>query len=53
MSRRLFDLIISSLAVLYLLTLVTCIVLVVRCKLGTPLIFRQICLGIPGKPFSC
>lgn len=52
MSKRLFDLIISSLAVLCLLTVVTCIALVVRCKLSTPLIFRQIRPSIQGKP-SC
>lgn len=52
MSKRLFDLIVSSLAFLCLSPLIACIALVVRLKLGAPVIFLQIRPGMKGMPFS-
>lgn len=51
MIKRLFDLTVSSLAFLGLSPLLICIALVVRFKLGSPVLFAQIRPGINGEPF--
>lgn len=51
MGKRLFDFIVSSLALLSLSPLLACIALMVRLKLGAPVLFSQVRPGMHGKPF--
>jgi sugar transferase EpsL len=51
-NKRLFDLIIASLALLLLSPVLLINVLLIRMKLGSPLLFRQWRPGLNGKPFT-
>ncbi len=50
--KRLFDLITSLLGLLMLAIPLLTLVLLVRCKLGSPVFFRQVRPGLHGKPFE-
>ncbi len=50
--KRLFDVIVSALALLFLSPLLSLLVLLVRVKLGSPILFRQERPGLGGKPFT-
>lgn len=50
--KRLFDLALAFSALIVFLPLLLCISLLVRTKLGTPVLFRQIRPGLGGRPFS-
>jgi sugar O-acyltransferase (sialic acid O-acetyltransferase NeuD family) len=49
--KRLFDFIISASALFILLPVLVFTALIVRMKLGTPVIFKQLRPGLDGKPF--
>ena len=49
--RRLIDLIVSVTALVLLAPVVVVIALIVRWKLGSPIMFRQLRPGLHGKPF--
>jgi lipopolysaccharide/colanic/teichoic acid biosynthesis glycosyltransferase len=50
--KRLFDLIVSVVALILLSPILATIAVLVRVKLGTPVLFRQIRPGLHGKPFE-
>lgn len=50
--KRLFDLVVTIPALIVLSPVLACLVLTVRLKLGTPLLFRQQRPGLHGKPFT-
>ena len=50
--KRLFDLLISLLVLLLLFPLLGLLALLVRLKLGSPVLFRQQRPGLHGKPFT-
>ena len=50
--KRLFDLALSIPAVFFLSVLMLIIALLVRLKIGSPALFRQIRPGLHGKPFT-
>lgn len=50
--KRLFDIIVSALALIMLLPVFLIVMLVVRIKLGSPVLFRQVRPGRNGKPFE-
>jgi lipopolysaccharide/colanic/teichoic acid biosynthesis glycosyltransferase len=50
--KRLFDIAVSAIALLVLLPLIGAIALIVRIKLGKPILFRQIRPGLGGRPFT-
>lgn len=52
MTKRLFDIIVSLFSLLLLLPLIFFIACLARCKLGTPVFFRQTRPGLNGKPFE-
>jgi sugar transferase EpsL len=51
-SKRLFDLAVALVALIALSPLMLLIALLVRFKLGMPVIFRQLRPGLHGKPFT-
>ena len=51
LSKRLFDLALTIPALLLLAPVLLVVALLVRCKLGTPVLFRQERPGLGGKPF--
>jgi sugar transferase EpsL len=50
--KRIFDIIVSALALLLLSPLLALLALLVRVKLGSPVLFRQERPGLHGKPFT-
>jgi lipopolysaccharide/colanic/teichoic acid biosynthesis glycosyltransferase len=52
MLKRTFDLIVAALALLGLLPVLAAIAALVRTSLGTPVLFRQIRLGLDARPFT-
>ncbi len=50
-SKRIFDVFITAIALLCLLPILACIALIIRSRLGSPVIFSQIRPGLHGKPF--
>ena len=52
MIKRLFDLTVAALALLLLSPLLGLLALLVRLKLGSPVLFRQQRPGLHGKPFT-
>ncbi|WP_446011691.1 sugar transferase [Candidatus Electrothrix sp.] len=52
MMKRLFDLTLSSASLLVLAPVLLLLMLLVRCKLGAPVFFRQTRPGKGGKPFE-
>ncbi|MBM4333363.1 MAG: sugar transferase [Deltaproteobacteria bacterium] len=51
--KRMFDIILTTLAVIVFSPLLFLIAILVQSKLGTPLFFRQQRPGLNGKPFIC
>lgn len=49
--KRLFDLLLATLALIILLPLLVLLALLVRLRLGTPVFFKQQRPGLNGKPF--
>lgn len=49
--KRLFDLFTSILLGLIILPIIICFLILVKIKLGSPIIFKQLRPGINGKPF--
>jgi lipopolysaccharide/colanic/teichoic acid biosynthesis glycosyltransferase len=49
--KRLFDLALALPAMVVLSPLLACIALLVRVKLGSPVLFRQVRPGLGGRPF--
>lgn len=52
MGKRLFDIVISALLLVFLSPLFLVLVLSVRLSLGSPVLFKQIRPGLHGKPFT-
>ena len=52
MTKRLFDLIASLAGLLILLPVLAVIALMIRSKLGSPVLFRQTRPGLSGRPFE-
>jgi lipopolysaccharide/colanic/teichoic acid biosynthesis glycosyltransferase len=52
MIKRLFDLLLASLALIASAPLLLILVLLVRWRLGRPVLFRQLRPGLHGKPFE-
>lgn len=50
--KRLFDIIVSMVALILLLPIFMLLMLLVRIKLGSPVFFRQVRPGMYGKPFK-
>ncbi len=51
-SKRIFDLIITSLGLIILSPIILLTAILVRIFLGTPVLFRQTRPGYKGKPFT-
>ncbi|WP_448871381.1 sugar transferase [Desulfobulbus propionicus] len=52
MMKRLFDVVIAACALLMFAPILLVIAFQIRCKLGAPVLFRQIRPGLHGKPFK-
>jgi len=52
MNKRIMDSIFSVMVLIVMLPFLIGLGLVVRCKMGAPLLFRQTRLGLNGKPFQ-
>ncbi|MFL1390258.1 sugar transferase [Pseudomonas tritici] len=52
MLKRIFDVIIAGLAIVLLSPVILVVALLIRRKLGSPIIFRQVRPGLEGKPFG-
>jgi len=52
MCKRLFDIVASSFALLFLSPVIAIVAFQIRRKLGSPVLFRQVRPGLSGKPFS-
>lgn len=52
MTKRLFDIFVSALALLLLSPVIAIVAWQIRRKLGSPVLFRQIRPGLNGKPFE-
>ena len=50
--KRVFDLVAASLAFLLLCFALLALAWLIRCKLGSPVLFRQVRPGLNGKPFT-
>lgn len=50
--KRLFDFLLALLALLLLALPLLVVALLVRCKLGSPVLFRQVRPGLHGQPFE-
>lgn len=50
--KRLFDLVVASLALLFLAVPLLALAWLIRRKLGSPVLFRQVRPGLLGKPFT-
>ncbi len=51
MLKRLFDITISALLLIFSLPIIALIFLLIRVNMGSPILFRQIRPGLKGKPF--
>jgi sugar transferase EpsL len=51
-AKRLFDLVIASAALVLLSPILLAIAVLVRVRLGSPIIFRQQRPGLGGRPFT-
>lgn len=49
--KRVFDLLVGSLALLMLALPLLALAWLIRCKVGSPVLFRQVRPGLQGKPF--
>lgn len=52
MIKRLFDIVASALGLLLLSIVIAVVAWKIRCKLGSPVLFRQVRPGLDGKPFE-
>lgn len=52
MLKRIFDVISAGLAIVLLSPVILIVALLIRRKLGSPIIFRQVRPGLEGKPFE-
>lgn len=52
MSKRIFDVLVSAFALVTLFPVIVVVAVVVRRKLGSPVLFRQVRPGKDGKPFE-
>ncbi len=52
MFKRLFDIAVAFIAIVILLPVILSISILVRCNLGSPILFRQERPGLNGKPFN-
>ncbi|CRM18257.1 sugar transferase [Pseudomonas sp. 35 E 8] len=52
MLKRIFDVMSAGLAIVLLLPVILAVALLIRRKLGSPIIFRQVRPGLAGKPFE-
>jgi len=52
MLKRIFDVISAGLAIVLLSPVILVVALLIRRKLGSPIIFRQVRPGLAGKPFE-
>lgn len=52
MLKRIFDVMSAGLAIVVLLPVILAVALLIRRKLGSPIIFRQVRPGLAGKPFE-
>lgn len=50
--KRAFDFIVALLALVLFAVPLALLILLVRCKLGSPIFFRQVRPGVDGKPFE-
>jgi lipopolysaccharide/colanic/teichoic acid biosynthesis glycosyltransferase len=50
--KRVFDLVVAMIALLFLLPAIFLVALLIRIKLGSPVLFKQIRPGLNGKPFN-
>ncbi|MCF8026667.1 MAG: sugar transferase, partial [Desulfobacteraceae bacterium] len=50
--KRLFDLALALPGLVALSPILVCVALLVRAKLGSPVLFRQIRPGVGGRPFT-
>lgn len=50
--KRVFDLIVSLLSLIVLLPIILLVALLIRIKLGSPVLFKQTRPGLHGKPFN-
>ncbi|MCG9723797.1 sugar transferase [Vibrio brasiliensis] len=52
MVKRSFDILISLVGLIVLSPILSCLALMIRKKLGSPVLFRQVRPGLNGKPFE-
>lgn len=52
MIKRIFDVVASAIGLLFLLPIILVVAILVRRKLGSPVLFRQTRPGLHGKPFE-
>ncbi|WP_322981957.1 sugar transferase [Pseudomonas sp. C11] len=52
MIKRLFDIVASGCALILLAPIIAVVAWQVRCRLGSPVLFRQVRPGLKGKPFE-
>lgn len=52
MIKRLFDIVASGCALILLAPVIAVVAWQVRCRLGSPVLFRQVRPGLKGKPFE-
>lgn len=52
MTKRIFDILVSAIALATLLPVIVVVALIIRRKLGYPLLFRQVRPGKDGRPFE-
>lgn len=50
--KRLIDMVVAALALIVLSPLIAIVALLVRAKLGSPILFRQVRPGLKGRPFT-
>lgn len=51
-SKRGLDLVLSTVALIFLSPIILCLIVLVRARLGTPALFRQERAGLKGRPFT-
>lgn len=52
MLKRIFDVFASAIALIFLSPLIASVALIIRRKMGSPVLFRQVRPGLNGKPFE-
>lgn len=52
MSKRIFDVAVATIALLILIPFLLLLFLLIRAKLGSPVLFRQVRAGLGGRPFT-